>query len=227
MAYAPSGINAEAIRVTEVSATGVPVPGTSGLYVSDNILSAAVTFETEDGTTIRRRKGNGAICLNVQGKTSIVAAKVAWQHCVWPIEATELLLSAKVAFDGADAIGYALPGPEELAQRRFCMEVFSLAYNGSVRTSIDGAAAVGVDIFPNCTAIPDGFSRNNEDAPFGVTVTALPNPNMPDGGPLGEWPHFDSGDILNDNTPQGVHAFFLTTTIPTALEGLQALAAVS
>lgn len=227
MGYAPSTLNAEAVRVCLLDETGAPDPDTAGLYISDNILSAAVTFQTEDGTTIRRRKGNGSICLNVQGKTSVVGAQVAWQHCVWPIEATELLLGAYIAYDGDDAVGYALPSPEELGQRRFCLEVFSLAYNGSVRTDIDGDAGVAVDIFPNCTAIPDGFTRNNEDAPFGITVSCLPNTNMPDGGPFGDWPHFDSGDVLNPNTPQGVHAFYLATTLPAALEDLQALEAVS
>lgn len=226
--YAPSSINFEAIRATLIDESGVPDADSAGLYISDNGISAAVTFQNEDGTTVRRRKGNGAICLNTQALTAQVSSQVALQHCVWPFDAANLLLGAYRAFDGADAIGYALPGPEDTANRRFCFEAWSLAYNGSVRTDFDGDPALFHHIWPNCTAVQDGFTLNNEDAPWAITITGLPNTNMPDGGPVGDWPHFDDGDILNDNTPQGVYAVFLDTNLPSPiLESVQALAAVS
>lgn len=227
MAYAPSSINFEAIRVSLLDDTGAPDPDSAGLYVSDNGISAAVTFQNEDGPTVRRRKGNGAICLNTKGRTAQVSSQVTLQHCVWPFEATKLLLGAYVAYDGPDAIGYALPSPSELAQRRFCLEAWSLAYNSEVRTDVEGDPGLLHHIWPQCTAVQDGFTLNNEDAPFGIVVTGLPNSNMPDGGPFGDWPHFDSGSILNSNTPQGVYAVFIDTNLPAALEDLQALAAVS
>lgn len=228
MGYAPSSINFEAIRVTLLDDTGAPDADTSGLYISDNGISAAVTFENEDGQTVRRRKGNGAICLNTRGRTAQVSSTVTLQHCVWPFDAANLLLGAYRALDGADTIGYALPAPSELDARRFCFEAWSLAYNSEVRTDVDGDPGLLHHIWPQCTAVQDGFSLNNEDAPFGIVVTGLPNTNMPDGGPHGDWPHFDDGDILNPNTPQGVYAVYLDTNLPAPIqEDLQSLAAVS
>jgi hypothetical protein len=215
MGYAST--NWEAYRVTLLDLTGNFVSSSTGLYVCEDGISLATAFTNQEGTTYQQRAGNGAFCVNRTGATAQTGAQVTLAICKWQWSLMQLLMGGKVAEnDDGDIIGWSMPDPDEVSDRRICLEAWTLAIDGENVAEYEGDAAYQHHIFPSVSWIVDDFTLADAVNVFGLVGTVSPNDAIGN-GPYNDWPDFLAADGELDGHPTGPWSSYLDTSPPAAL----------
>lgn len=215
LGYASS--NFEAYRVTLLDLTGNYVSSSTGLYVCEDGISLATAFTNQEGTTYQQRAGNGSFCVNRTGATVQTGATVTLTICKWQWSLMYLLMGGKLAEDGnGDIIGWSMPDPDEVSDRRICLEAWTLAVDGEQIAEYGGQAAYQHHIFPSVSWIVGDFEFADAVNVFPLVGTVSPNANAAN-GPIDDWPDFSEPLGLLDGHPTGPWASYLDNDPPAAL----------
>jgi hypothetical protein len=192
------------------------VSSSTGLYVCEDGISLAVSFTNQDGTVYQQRSGSGAFCVNRTGATFQTGATVTLQICTWQYSLMQLLMGGKTVLDASNnVIGWSMPDPDEVQNRRICLEAWSLAIDGENVAEYGGIPAYNHHILPSVSWIVDDFTLADAVNVFSLVGTVSPNAQVGN-GPLNDWPDFDSG-VLLDGHPTGPWSSYLDNNPPTAL----------
>lgn len=213
LGYASS--NWEFYRATLLDLTGSFVSSSTGLYCCPDGISLATSFTNQDGTVYQQRAGNGSFCVNRTGATVQTGATVTLSICKWQWSLMKLLMGGKLAVDGSsNVIGWSMPDPDEIYNRRICLEAWTLAIDGENVAEYNGQPAYQHHIFPSVSWVVDDFTLADQVNVFGLVGTVSPNAAIGN-GPFNNWPDFDN-DTLLDGHPTGPWASYLDTALPTA-----------
>jgi hypothetical protein len=209
--------NFEGYRVTLLDLTGSFVSSSTGLYVCEDGISLATAFTNQDGTVYQQRAGNGSFCVNRTGATVQTGATVTLAICKWQWSLMYLLMGGKLAYDGDDnVIGWSMPDPDQVSDRRICLEAWTLAIDGENVAEYGGAAAYQHHIFPSVSWIVDDFTLADAVNVFGLVGTVSPNDAIGN-GPYNDFPDFNEPLGLLDGHPTGPWASYLDNNPPAAL----------
>ena len=209
--------NFEGYRVTLLDTTGNFVASSTGLYVCEDGISLATAFTNQDGTSYLQRAGNGAPCVNRTGATVQTGATVTLTVCKWQWSLMYLLMGGKLAEDGSgNIIGWSMPDPDEVSDRRTCLEAWTLAVDGETVAEYGGLPAYQHHIYPQVSWSLADFTFADAVNVFPLTGVVSPNANIGN-GPANDWPAFDEPLGLLDGHPTGPWASFLDNNPPAAL----------
>ena len=209
--------NLEGYRATLLDSTGNFVASSTGAYTCNDGISFANAFTNQDGTVYQQRSGTGVFCVNRVGPTVATGAVVTISLCRWQYALMYLLMGGKLVEDGSgDIIGWSMPDPDELVDRRICLEAWTLAVDGEVQAEVGGQPAYHHHIWPQATFALSDFTLADAVNVFGVIATVSPNPAVGN-GPYNDWPDFDEPLGLLDGHPTGPWASFLDTAPPSFL----------
>lgn len=103
-------IHADRIRIASLDTNGVPLPGASGIYVSDALTKLTLKNVYTDGDTIRETNGAGRPCLNYKADDSFDGVDVDIELCSPDPYIMAMLAGGTVLTDvDAQVPGYAWP----------------------------------------------------------------------------------------------------------------------
>lgn len=178
-------VQACAIRVARLDASGVPAPGASNLYTTHGIVELTATPEFTEGEEINAQNGQGVNCVSYKQDDQITRATIELTICRPDPELTELLTGGSVLTDG-DAVGYKAPALNSPLDHRVSIELWSKRIDDS--GDLDAEFPYYWWVFPRVRSLRMGARRWFNGAlenPF--TGFAIENPNWHD-GPLNDWP---------------------------------------
>jgi hypothetical protein len=211
MTACPAQVYACAIRVARLEPNGVPDPGAGNLYVSDALVSLAVSVEKEEGDEIVVKNGCGAFCVNFKGPDLIKRRSVTLEICRYEPELFELLAGGEATTDGDGNIGYNSPRiGENPVPNGVSIELWAKALLSD--GSADDPAYIWY-VLPKVFLFEGDRTFNNGAASFPFEGFGIENENWFD-GPANDW------DVASDSGLMSKR----TNTIPTAVCGAQSLA---
>ena len=200
------------LRVARLDTDGSLLTGADNLYVSDALLTIAITPNIEEGDEFRIKNGCGELCVNVKDCDRLARLDMTMGLCYPDPELLELLVGGSAVLTSGDAVGWALPN----LGSGTCPDGVSVEF-WSKRYDIGGAP---MSDFPyEHYVMPRSYwqisARNFENGPVTTELTgfAVENDNW-GGGPNDEWP------VASDRALQSLP----TTDLPTPACGYQVLA---
>lgn len=204
-------VQACAIRIAQLDASGVPNPGANQLYVTDAFTELVLTPVYEDGDEVTEKNACGAVALNYKAADSFKRADVQLTIISGDPYLSALLGRGDVLTDGG-VNGYAFPEIGSAESDGISIELWARRIDdGSPHAEYPWAwwalpkvqnLRLGARTFGNASQLPV------------FTGQALENPNWFD-GPLNDWP------VASDRVAQ----WFPTAALPTIECGPQTLAA--
>lgn len=196
-------IQADAMRISKLYASGVPAQGASNLLVTDSLVSLQYTVEQEAGDEFIVKGASGALCLNYKDCDRIKRLTITLSICTPSPYVHEFLAGGVVLTDGA-AVGYGFPSiADPDCPNGVSVELWA--------KRVTAGGSPDPDYPYNWWAFPRMYlnidSATFENGPFQPTFTgfAVENENWFD-GPTNDWP------VDSDRVAQ----FIPTTDKPTA-----------
>ncbi len=209
-----SSTNLEGYRATLLDVTGNYVADSAGAYACADGISLGVSWVNQDGTQYLQKAGNGVPCVNRQGPTVTTGATATLAICTWQYALMYLLMGGKLVEDGeGNIIGWSMPDPDEINNRRICLEAWTLAIADEQVAEYGGQAAYNHHIFPSASVVLDDFNLSDAVNVLGLVFTVSPNANAAN-GPFADWPDFDEPLNLLDGHPTGPYAMYLDNDPP-------------
>lgn len=98
-----------AIRVTRLSALGVPMTGATDGFVAKAPLVVKTTPDREAGVELKATNGCGTLCGYYQAPDQLKKYNVNFELCELDHELIELLTDSPLVVSGADTIGHTSP----------------------------------------------------------------------------------------------------------------------
>lgn len=205
-------VQACAIRVARLDASGVPDPGGSNLYVADTLSELTANPEFEEGDEFIVKNACGSPCVNFKDDDKFKRLAITLGLCKPDPELEELMAGGKVLTSGA-AVGYAMP-PIGIVDNPNGISIELWAKRIEADGSLDADFPYEWYVLPRVKLRWGNRTFNNGPITVAFQGNAFENPNWFD-GPLNDWV-VDSDRVLQ-HMP--------TTTLPTADCGYQELIA--
>lgn len=197
-----------ALRVGRLSSTGAPSLGASNMYVTDNLISIAITPEVEEGDEFLQKNGCGSICINYRSHDQIKRLGVELSLCTPDPELSEILSGGTRLTNGA-AVGWAIEAlANQTAPNGVSLEFWTRRIDDS--GAPDATYPYAWWTMPRVYLKPGG--RTFENGPLISEFTGFAIENAVWGnGPNNDWP------VASIRSIQWIP----TATIPTATCGYQ------
>lgn len=207
MDYA-SSIQAVALRITKLGATGAPLVGASNAFVTSQFTRVSFTPEYEVGDEISEKGADGSVCVYYKMPDTLKKVNIEVAICKPQPEIYEMLADGSLLLRTTEVVGWASPlTGEEPNVDGLGVEVWS-------RAIVDGRpAAVNPFIrwvFPFSKMKMDGErALENGSMAHAFSGQSLGNTNFGD-GPVGDWefPTASPMQFAREATaPTGVNAY--------------------
>lgn len=208
----PSLVQACAIRVSRLDASGVPAPGANNMIVTDALTQLAITPVIEAGDEFKVKNACGALCINVKDCDRLARLDLSLGLCKQDPQLQELLTDGVVLTSGG-AVGYGFPRIGEAhCPNGVSVEVWAKRYD--IGGSLDPAFPYEWFVLPKTFWQWD--TRTFANGPIEVQLKgfAVENDNWYD-GPTNNWP------VASDRVLQSIP----TNSLPTVKCGYTALVA--
>lgn len=207
-------VQACAMRVTRIDASGVPTPGASSMYTTDAFTQIQLTPQYEDGDEVTQKNACGAVCINYKSPPSFKRIDIQITLCTPDPQLMELLLAGTVLTSGA-RVGFAAPAIGVIsaaAQNGVGIEVWAKRIRNG---SLDATNPYAWWTFPKMTNAKLGqmTQENGPNLPV-ISGELYENPNWFN-GPLNNWP------VASDKVAQWIP----WNALPTVACGYQTVAA--
>ncbi len=204
-------VQACVIRVADLDVSGVPLPGSDNLYVSDALTTLQMTPVYTDADEIEEKNACGTVCVNYQGDPTLKRGDIELTICT-----ADPYLQAKLGY--GDVLtdtgihGFAYPPIGVVTGNGVSIELWAKRIDDG---ELHDEWPYAWWVLPRVTRLKHGVRTFNNGAQLPVfSGQAYENPNWFD-GPLNDWP------VSSDRFAQ----WFPSQTIPVASCGAQALAA--
>lgn len=175
------------MRVTRLDATGAPVTGATGGYVTDAAIELADSPEIERGQDILVRNGAGELCVDFRGDDVIRRRNLTLAICGVADELFELLTGAELIQNATpETIGHADPALGEVGAPN------GVAIEGWSKNLAGGKQSATLPWFRWLYSMTRGWVRGedrllNGHLAWTFTGQAIENDAMSADGPFGDW----------------------------------------
>lgn len=176
-------VQAEVMRVTKLVTSGVPLPGTDTMYVTDALVKIDVAPMYEDGTKHRAKNAKGVTCVAYDGNNYFHALGLTIQLCTPDPELVALFTGSLL--DETSRKGWAAPEVGEIDSPGVSIEVWPLRVDGQ---ELDADDPYGWWVYPRVKHFKLGpYSHLNGHLLPSFSAVAYKNSNWFD-GPANDWP---------------------------------------
>jgi hypothetical protein len=202
-----SSLMACRLRAARLDSAGYIIAGADNMVVSDALIQVNWEVEVAEGAELEQRNGCDEVCVTSKNPDTVKRVNLNMTLCHLDIELIEILAGGDIYLDGADPIGYQVPGVDESPDGA-SLEVWTKRWNNSQQASGRPYWRWGFPLtkwrWGNVTL---------ENGILAVPLSGVGEANtLFANGPLNDWP----GDLTN---PFG---FFADTAMPAATCGAQA-----
>lgn len=177
-------IHACAMRVTDLEADGVPLPGDDNVIVSDSLVKITIAPVFIEGTDITDKNGCGDVCLNYKGRPSFRRGDVTIEVCThdpW----LEAKLSGGATITSGEATGATAPSIGPITGAGVSIEFLRSRINDGDR---DPDFPYAWWVLPKAVNLKPGNKEASDGNPHPTfTGELLENVNWFD-GPGNDWP---------------------------------------
>lgn len=185
MSTCASSINVCRMRVAKLDATGVPLPGSDNLYVSDALIKADVGLTISAGNRIEQRNGCGAICLTYEERDRVVGSTLGLELCQLDAELIGMLTGARVLMRDGEAVGLDVTDPAD--DHGVSVEMWTMAWDDEEQLVVGGKLAYYRMGFPRLRSVLGNHTLEQAVLRVPVTGKGNANANFYD-GPANDWP---------------------------------------
>lgn len=201
------------VRLADLDTNGVPLPGADNLYVTDALVTAAISPNYVEGDEIEEKNGCSEVQVSLKGDPTL-----KWFNITLTFTKTDPYLMAMLSlgsvlqgFDGA-RIGWKAPPLGVITSNGLSIELWEKRVDNG---DLDADSPYAWWVYPKVKNLQIGDYEHGASALKPVYAgQAFENDNWFD-GPLNDWP------ADSDRVAQWIP----TDTIPEAMCGPQALAA--
>lgn len=206
-----------ALRVTQATAAGHPVPGANQGYFTKAVVDAGVDLDIQSGAEDTLLRGDGLICATSKDDDVIKRAKLDLNLCNLDAALISMITGALLYNDSGTPAGYQVLGPNDAAPAPVILEGWSKAWDGSVQAAPSVLGSVSTYwhwVFPLYRAQLSKVALNSKHNAIPVSGVSDVNAFATVNGPYDDWPAYISaaGGVTR---PYGV---FLDSALP-AVEG--------
>lgn len=206
-----SQVQACRIRVAVLGVDGVPYPGASNLYVTDDFVSVAVTPVYVDGTEISERNACDVVCTDYRGADTLRRGDIVITPCGPDPYLQALLTGSAILTNGSD-IGWIAPPVGAVPNNQVSIEVWAKRVDNGTQDPYKPWAHWVYPMVRNLRMGP--WTHLNGVLSPTYSGQCYENPNWYD-GPVADW----AGE--SDRIAQ----WLPTAILPTVVCGFQAIVA--
>lgn len=210
-----ASLQACALRVAKLDASGAPLTGAGNGYVSDALISVQVSVDVQAGDEFIQKNGCGSIAEYFKDCDHVKRVTFTMNLCQLDAQLISMLTAGSLFSSGGNAIGFQYPGVSDACPNGVCFEVWTKAWDGTQQaipafTSPD--AAYWHFVFPKTTWTLGNIQMDNSIMVVPVTGQGLENSVISADGPFNDWP----SAVASAGGVTKVGGVFLDDTIPTA-----------
>lgn len=204
-------VQAVAMRVTALDISGVPLPGTDTMIISNALTSLAVSPVYTDGDEIEEKGANGGVCVNYRSADTFKRLDVTITLCT-PDPYLEAALSGGDVLEAGGLVGFASPPLGIVTGNGVSIELWALRIDNG---ALDVDSPYAWYVYPRVQNLRLGDFTHQNGAILPVfSGQAVENPNWYD-GPGNDWP------ATSDRVSQWIE----TSALPTVACGYTELVA--
>lgn len=104
-----SSVQALAVRVSRLAASGAPITGNAGTYVTNKFTKFSFTPEYEDGEEIQTKAADGSVCVYYKAADVLKSVSFTIDICEPNPDLYEMMAGGSVFTTGLDSLGWAAP----------------------------------------------------------------------------------------------------------------------
>ena len=186
-----ASLEACAIRVAKLTATGAPSAGATMGLVSDALISLGVSVELKKGADLEQKNGCGAICAAFKEPDTVKRLNLALELCQFDIRLIEFLTGGDLFSSGGYPVGWQFPSVTAAAPNGVSLEVWTKAWDGSEQatpTYTTPSAAYFHWVFPKTKWVLGNTKMDEGFMVVPVDGTSEENSLITANGPFNDWP---------------------------------------
>lgn len=179
------------MRVAQLTAAGVPVPGTASGWVTDVVETARIGTTNDTINESIRRNGCGTIMTRIPQIVTVKGSSFSVDLTKWERHLIKLMCGGTVFTISGVPGGYMSPAFDDGQPAPVCIELWSKGWDASAQAV---TAVSTPNVSYHCWVLPmvqcslSEFTLANGDTVFTVTGEGSENPNITADGPWNDWP---------------------------------------
>lgn len=205
------------LRVGQLTSAGAPNPGASNGYVTDGLVSIALSFVKSEGDDFEQKTGCGDICATFVDCDKVKRVDPTVTLCHLDAQLIELMGGGTIFTESpsSDPFGMKIPSPGDSCANPVSLEWWSLAWDvdsQATPASLSGSPAYWHFVIPKVRFAFGDVTFENGIAVIPLVGKGEANANVTSNGPFNDWP----SEVAGTGGVDSPFGYWLDATLPDA-----------